>query len=68
MNNTKQAQQIIMIAIKIRLRSFLRKGSFGPLGILGILESRGYHALPLSVRHRFWLSRKGVTCGRQDKS
>jgi hypothetical protein len=67
-NNTKQAQQIMMIAIKIRMTLFLRKSSFGPSGILGIFDSRGHHVFPLSVRHRIWLSRKGVTYGRHDKS
>jgi hypothetical protein len=38
------------------------------LRILGILESRGHHTFPLSVHYSMWLSRKGVTCGRQDKS
>jgi hypothetical protein len=33
-----------------------------------ILASRDHHTFPLSVRQRMSSSRKGVTCGRQDKS
>jgi hypothetical protein len=68
MNSTKQAAQIMMIAIKIRMTLFLRKRSLDPLDILGILDNRDHHALPLSARHKIGLSRKGMTCGRQDKS
>jgi hypothetical protein len=78
-SNTKQAPKIIIIAIEMRMTLFLRKGSSGrtALGksvslfreiILGILEGRGHHTFPLSVRHRIRLSRKAVTCGRQHKS